>query len=128
MKSKYSTLLLFISINILCTLILMIYPIQSINFNLVYTSNCLLFCLSILILYIQQKGLNNKNPNAFIQSIMLGMLLKMFVCVIAVLIYVLISKSGINKNGLLLSMFLYLIYLAVEVSAITKINKQRKNA
>lgn len=128
MKSKYSTLLLFISINILCTLILMIYPIQSINFNLVYTSNCLLFCLSILILSIQQKGLNNKNPNAFIQSIMLGMLLKMFVCMIAVLIYVLISKSGINKNGLLLSMFLYLIYLAVEVSAITKINKQRKNA
>jgi len=59
---------------------------------------------------------------------MLGMLLKMFVCVIAVLIYVLISKSGINKNGLLLSMFLYLIYLAVEVSAISKINKQRKNA
>jgi len=128
MKSKYSILILFVSINILCTLIFLFYPIESINFNLVFTSNCLLFCLSTLILRIQQKGLNNKNPNAFIQSIMLGMLLKMFVCVIAVLIYVLISKSGINKNGLLLSMFLYLIYLAVEVSAISKINKQRKNA
>ena len=128
MKSKYSTLILFVSINILCTLILLFYPLESINFNLVFTSNCLLFCLSTLILRIQQKGLNNKNPNAFIQSIMLGMLLKMFVCVIAVLIYVLMSKSGINKNGLLLSMFLYLIYLAVEVSAISKINKQRKNA
>ena len=128
MKSKYSTLILFVSINILCALILLFYPIESINFNLVFTSNCLLFCLSTLILRIQQKGLNNKNPNAFIQSIMLGMLLKMFVCVIAVLIYVLMSKSGINKNGLLLSMFLYLIYLAVEVSAISKINKQRKNA
>ena len=128
MKSKYSTLILFVTINILCILILLFYPIESINFNLVITSNCLLFCLSTLILRIQQKGLNNKNPNAFIQSIMLGMLLKMFVCVIAVLIYVLISKSGINKNGLLLSMFLYLIYLAVEVSAISKINKQRKNA
>ena len=128
MKSKYSTILLFVSINILCALILVFYPIESINFNLVLTSNCLLFCLSTLILRIQQKGLNNKNPNAFIQSIMLGMLLKMFVCVIAVLIYVLMYKSGINKNGLLLSMFLYLIYLAVEVSAISKINKQRKNA
>ena len=128
MKSKYSILILFVSINILCTLIFLFYPIESINFNLVFTSNCLLFCLSTLILRIQQKGLNNKNPNAFIQSIMLGMLLKMFVCVIAVLIYVLMSKSGINKNGLLLSMFLYLIYLAVEVSAISKINKQRKNA
>ena len=128
MKSKYSTLILFVSINILCTLILLFYPLESINFNLVFTSNCLLFCLSTLILRIQQKGLNNKNPNAFIQSIMLGMLLKMFVCVIAVLIYVLMSKSGINKNGLFLSMFLYLIYLAVEVSAISKINKQRKNA
>ena len=128
MKSKYSTLILFVTINILCILILLFYPIESINFNLVITSNCLLFCLSTLILRIQQKGLNNKNPNAFIQSIMLGMLLKMFVCVIAVLIYVLMSKSGINKNGLLLSMFLYLIYLAVEVSAISKINKQRKNA
>ena len=128
MKSKYSTIILFVSINILCALILLFYPIKSINFNLVFTSNCLLFCLSKLILRIQQKGLNNKNPNAFIQSIMLGMLLKMFVCVIAVLIYVLMSKSGINKNGLLLSMFLYLIYLAVEVSAISKINKQRKNA
>ena len=128
MKSKYSILILFVSINILCILIFLFYPIESINFNLVFTSNCLLFCLSTLILRIQQKGLNNKNPNAFIQSIMLGMLLKMFVCVIAVLIYVLMSKSGINKNGLLLSMFLYLIYLAVEVSAISKINKQRKNA
>ncbi len=128
MKSKFSTLILFVSINILSTLILIFYPIQSINFNLIFISNCLLFCLSTIILRIQQKGLNNKNPNAFIQSIMLGMLLKMFVCVIAVIIYVLISKNEFNKNGLLLSMFLYLIYLAVEVSAITKINKQRKNA
>lgn len=128
MKSKFSTLILFVSINILCTLILVFYPIQSINFNLIFISNCLLFCLSTIILRIQQKGLNNKNPNAFIQSVMLGMLLKMFVCVIAVIIYVLISKNEFNKNGLLLSMFLYLIYLAVEVSAITKINKQRKNA
>ena len=128
MISKFSTLILFVSINILCTLILVFYPIQSINFNLIFISNCLLFCLSTIILRIQQKGLNNKNPNAFIQSVMLGMLLKMFVCVIAVIIYVLISKNEFNKNGLLLSMFLYLIYLAVEVSAITKINKQRKNA
>jgi len=57
---------------------------------------------------------------------MTGMLMKMAICLLAVFLYVYLSGNAYNKRGIFLSLFLYLVYLAVEVSAVMKLNKNRK--
>jgi hypothetical protein len=56
-----------------------------------------------------------------------GMMLKMFATVIAVFIYVSINDGVFNKKGLFISLFFYLIYLAIEVKVIMQLNSS-KNA
>ena len=55
-----------------------------------------------------------------------GILLKMMVCIIAVFIYVSTIKT-VNKLSILIAMGLYIVYMAIEIAAILKLNKQ-KNA
>jgi hypothetical protein len=89
-------------------------------------ANVLLFFISIFSMTIQLKGLNHKNPHVFVRSVMTGMLMKMAICLLAVFLYVYLSGNAYNKRGIFLSLFLYLVYLAVEVSAVIKLNKNRK--
>lgn len=90
-------------------------------------ANSLFFIVSILIYRMQKKAVKNTNPNVFVRAVIGGTMIKMAVCVIAVGVYAFAFKSIFNKMTVFAAMFLYLFYLAVEVSMATKLNK-KKNA
>ena len=96
-----------------------------IDSNVLIIANVLFFLISLLAFFMQQKALNNSNPNVFVRSVMAGMLIKMFVCITAVIIYRLIAGNAVSKVSVFAAMFLYLLYLGVEVAVITKLNKQK---
>jgi hypothetical protein len=83
--------------------------------------------ISLISLNLQIKGMKNANPNVFVRSVMGSMIIKMFVVVGVVFAYVSLSGDHFNKRGIFISLFFYLIYLAVEVYSLMKLNKQ-KNA
>ena len=87
-------------------------------------ANLFFMLLGILVFFIQAKALNNSNPNVFIRSITLGMLIKMFATVLAVLAYTVYAGAGFDKKAVFISLFIYLLYLSAEVMAITKLNKR----
>jgi hypothetical protein len=90
-------------------------------------ANVLFFLISLLVFFMQRKALSNSNPNVFVRSVMGGMLLKMSVCIVCVIVYRLVAGSNVSKISVFAAMFLYLLYLAVEVAVITKMVKH-KNA
>ena len=90
-------------------------------------ANSLFLLLALLTFFIQLRALQNKNPNVFIRSVMAGMMIKMFTCIIAIFIYWFIMKDKFSKASVIAAMFVYLIYLVIEVMLITKLNRQ-KNA
>ena len=98
-----------------------------IDYSVLLVANALFFLVSLGVFFMQKKALNHSNPNVFIRSVMAGMLIKMGVCVFAVIIYRLVAGSSVNKVSVFVAMFLYLLYLAVEVRVIMKLNRQ-KNA
>lgn len=95
-----------------------------IDHNILLIANALFFLISLLVFFMQKKAMANSNPNVFIRSVMAGMLIKMFVCISAVLGYKVISDGRVNKVSVFAAMFLYLVYLSAEVSVITKLNKK----
>jgi hypothetical protein len=88
-------------------------------------ANCIFFLLSVLTFIMQRKALENSNPNVFVRSVMGGMLIKMFVTITVVIIYRLIAGNSVSKVSVFSAMFLYLLYLGVEVAVITKLNRQK---
>ncbi len=96
-----------------------------IDYNVLIVANILFFLISLLAFFMQKKALGNSNPNVFVRSVMAGMLIKMGVVVTAVIVYRLAAGNNVSKVSVFASMFLYLLYLGVEVAVITKLNKQK---
>ena len=88
-------------------------------------ANCIFFLLSVLTFIMQRKALENSNPNVFVRSVMGGMLIKMFVTISVVIVYRLIACNSVSKVSVFSAMFLYLLYLGVEVAVITKLNRKK---
>jgi hypothetical protein len=100
---------------------------KGINYLMVMGGNCLFFLISLFVFRMQYLAMHNSNPQVFIRSVMGGMIIKVFACVIAIVGYYLISRAAFNKPAVYLSMVIYIIYLVVEVRTIMKLNKT-KNA
>ncbi len=96
-----------------------------INREMLLGANCLFFLLNMLVFWLQRNALQNNNPNVFIRSVMGSMFLKMMVVVVVFFVYISIVKKTVSKPGVFAAMFLYLVYLAAEVVALMKLNKQK---
>jgi hypothetical protein len=98
-----------------------------IDTRVILAANLFFLLITFFSFLIQLKGIRQKNPHVFVRSVMTGMLLKMVLCIAAVILYVYASGQAFNKRGVFISLFLYLLYLAAEVLIIMKMNK-KKNA
>ena len=125
-----SVLPLFITFLVLTVLIFagnLLLAEKGINYTVVMGGNCLFLLISLFVFRMQYMAMYNSNPNVFIRSVMGGMIIKVFGCVIAVVAYYFISGTAFNKPAVYLSMVIYIVYLVVEVRIIMKLNKT-KNA
>lgn len=91
-------------------------------------ANLLLFLLSIAALYLQRNAIQSNNPNVFVRRVYMAMLLKLFVCMIAFLLYAFMKTSKINKPALFTSMAIYILYTSFEVAGLMKAARKKKNA
>ncbi len=91
-------------------------------------ANLLLFSLCIAGLFLQRKGIQSDNTHGFIRSIYSAMLLKIFVCLAAVMIYIFSNTSTINKPALFASMGIYFVYTSIEVAALMTALRKKRNA
>ena len=129
MKAKRNVLLPLLLVFIICNGFFLSAKILLVKWgidgNVLIIANSLFLIVSLITFFMQQKALQNSNPNVFIRSVMAGMMIKMFVCIIAVFIYWLLMKDKFSKFTVFAAMILYLIYLAVEVRLVTKLNRQK---
>jgi len=96
--------------------------------NVVGVGNALLFLITAISFSLAKKGMSNPNPHAFIRSVYVSVMLKLFVCMIAASIYIFTWKSHLNKPALFICMGLYLVYTFMEVAVLMKVLKQKTNA
>jgi hypothetical protein len=95
--------------------------------NVLMVGNLIVFLATILSFLFAIRGLKSANPQAFVRSMYLSIMVKLFVCIIAALIYIFIFRNNLNKPALFTCMGLYLVYTFIEVSVLTKLLKGKKN-
>jgi hypothetical protein len=129
MNDRYKVLLpLFITFLVLTVLIFsakLFFADSRIDHNVLIGANCLFFLISLLVFRMQYRAMQNSNPNVFIRSVMSALIIKMFACIAAVVVYYFAAKETFNKPAVYVSMIFYIIYLVVEVRTIMKLNKTK---
>lgn len=100
---------------------------KDINTDFVMGANFILFALSITGLFIQSRGAVAAQLSAFLRGIYSSLLLKMFLVAGGIIIYVTMLGGEINKGAIFISMALYFVYTAIEVTQIMKIVRRKTN-
>jgi hypothetical protein len=131
MKEIYNksvpVIVLFILVNSLAFIFKTFLHDHGFGIKFLLTANLLLFCLSQLAFFIQMRGLKSVNINAFIRSVYASLLIKIFIVIIALAVYLFITKGKINRPSLFTSMALYILYTFIEVRQLMKISRRKTN-
>lgn len=99
----------------------------NIDAGVVSGGNLLLFLVTLASGLFHKKALDVGNTAAFLRNMYGGMMLRMFVCIIAFFIYVSVADT-ISKPAVFAVMFLYLVYTFTEIAVLLKYSKRAKNA
>jgi hypothetical protein len=119
-------LLIFIGLSIAFFAASSVLTARGIDYRVLLTGNLLLFSVTAVSFYLYSRGLRNQNVHAFIRVMYGSLLVKFFVCLVAVLIYAMIARSAVNRNGILGCFILYVLYTYLEVRILLLSSK--KNA
>jgi hypothetical protein len=120
--------LLFILINILVFIFKNSLLLFGFNISFLLSTNVILFLLSFFAFVIQRKGVSSTNINAFIRGVYSSVLLKLFVIIIAIVIYILVMHGEVNIPSLFTAMAIYIIYTSVEVIQLMKLARKKPDA
>jgi Ca2+/Na+ antiporter len=101
---------------------------SGLNIGFLLVANAILFLITFLGFYVQTKGVRATNVNAFIRGVYSSLLIKMFVIVVAIVIYILVLGGKTDKLSILTAMGIYIIYTVVEVVQLMKIARKKPDA
>lgn len=90
------------------------------DYRVLLWGNGLLFTVTFLSYYLYVKGLRNANAHFFVRMVLGSLLIKMLVCLVAVLIYAVLVGKDVNRNGIIGCFILYLLYTCLEVRILQK--------
>jgi hypothetical protein len=100
---------------------------KGIQHEVLIVGNMLICGVSLLSVLITQRSFKSTNPNVFVRAVYSGFVIKFFVLAIAALIYIVMSGQNVSRPAIFSCMALYGIYSFIEVAALMRILKQKKN-
>lgn len=91
-------------------------------------ANVTIFLLSYFSFFIQLRGVRSKSAHAFVRGLYTSLMLKMFVIIGALFIYIYAFGGVVDMPGIFTAMMLYLIYTFIEVKHLMKIARKKSDA
>lgn len=96
--------------------------------NVLLAGNLIVFGVSLLAFVISERAIKSPNPQAFVRAMYGSFIIRFFILALAAFIYIMVAKKQVNKPALIACMGLYVVYSVLEISALLKLLKQKKNA
>ena len=90
--------------------------------------NIIVFATVISSFLLLKKATTSPNPQVFVRAMYGSFIIKFFVLALVAFIYIMAVKKNVNKPALFGCIGLYFIYTFLEISAILKLLKEKKNA
>ena len=119
---------LIISFLVLSLVILagkLFYHTGQVDYGVVLFFNCLFFLSGLLVFRMLYRAMQHSNPNVFVRTVMAGTMLKMGICIVAVIGYYFASRPAFNKPAVYAGMIIYVVYLVVVVRTVMQRNRKQ---
>jgi hypothetical protein len=100
---------------------------KGIDTDVLLAGNLVLLAATLLSFVVSWRSLKSANAGASVRALYGSFMIKFFICLAAAFIYIMVAGKQVNKPGLMICMALYLVYTFIEVSALQKLLKQKKN-
>jgi len=126
--SRFSLAIIFVVIS--CALFLSRGFLDShgIATTVLLAGNTILFMVTIASQWLYQRALAHPKTTGFLKNTYGSILLRLFVCMIAIIAYMLSAGKDVNKPAIGGCVFLYFLYTLVEMSNLRQWNKSRRDA
>jgi len=93
------------------------------DFNLLLAGNIILALIAVANFFIITRAAKNDNPNVLVRAKTVGAMLKFFVAIGALLLYIFINNRVINKPTIFIFLGMYLIYTVIETVKLARVVK-----
>jgi uncharacterized YccA/Bax inhibitor family protein len=100
----------------------------NIDTDVLIVGNIILFFATIISFLLYYRSYRTKNGFAILRMVYAGLFVKLLICAISAVIYIMNAGEHVNKGGIFGCLFLYVIYSAAEVTILMKLSKQYRNA
>ncbi len=90
--------------------------------------NLVLFIATMLSVFLYQRALTHASTHGFLRNAYSGLLVKLLICLAAVIAYALVARSSLNRQAIFACVFFYLVYSVIEMRSLMRWNKERTNA
>jgi hypothetical protein len=127
-RNYLPAIFIFIFLNAFFLLMTKKLEFRGFDYIVMAAGNLLIFAVSFVSLLMGAKGLQSKNNHAFFRMVYGSFLIKLLILAGAAFVYIMQAKKEVNKASLFFCMGLYIVYTVIEVSALVKMAKQKKNA
>jgi len=119
--------ILFLFFSGIFFLLTYIFPALSFDLVVVLSGNFILAAATLISFYLYKKSLRNSSGHYIVRMMYTALLVKMFICLIAITAYTVVKRSGVDKAAIVICFGLYLIYTFVELSVLMQMSKAQKN-
>ena len=96
---------------------------NNLNFLVLETGNVIMALLSY-VAYIIVKRQDNDKPHAFVRGVYSASFLKLMVCMISILVYVLLDRANVRKQTVFILFGIYVVYTITETRLLSKFVRQ----
>lgn len=101
---------------------------QGIDPTVLLAGNIVIWFATIISLMVLLRGEKANNPQTFIRSMYGSFLIRFFLILVAAFIYIMTAKKNVNKPAIVICAGLYILYAGLEISALLRSLKNKKNA
>jgi hypothetical protein len=122
-KALRPILILFAAVNVFCAALFSWIRSTGMDPDVLLVGNLIVCLLTLLSFYLLYNGLKAKSTAGFLSSVYSSFLIKLFVAGIIVFVYSKMSGGKMNMPGVFSSMFLYLVYMFIELKGLLTLIK-----
>ncbi|HET9431458.1 MAG TPA: hypothetical protein VFO70_09790 [Chitinophagaceae bacterium] len=128
LKPIRSMFIVFVLLNVLLVTGKNLLESWNVDTVVLATGNLLVFVIVLVSYFLLRKAIYSSNPQVFVRAMYGSFMIKFFVLAIGAFIYIQVAGKNVNKQALFINMGLYFVYTFIEISALMKLLKQKKNA
>ncbi|MES2702064.1 MAG: hypothetical protein V4649_05465 [Bacteroidota bacterium] len=123
MKKKFTIIIVAIFVVLTVAFYALRTYAPAYHFVALETANGLMALLSLSSYLIVRKQMDSR-PEAFVRGVYSASFLKLMVCMVSILVYVLLNRAHIHKPSVFVLFGIYAVYTAVETWLLSKLARE----